>query len=37
MLRYRIERYQAMGNGTKCQALLSELNKLQGGNAAYAN
>lgn len=29
MLQYRIKRYQAMGNGAMCQALTSELNKLQ--------
>ena len=30
MLKYRIQRYQAMGNGAMCQNLISELNKLQG-------
>ena len=30
MLKYRIQRYQAMGNGSMCQNLISELNKLQG-------
>lgn len=30
MLQYRIKRYQAMGNGTMCQNLMRELNKLQG-------
>lgn len=34
MLQYRIQRYQAMGNGTMCQNLLSQLNKLQGSHAA---
>lgn len=29
MLQYRIQRYQAMGNGTMCQTLLSQLNKLR--------
>ena len=29
MLKYRIKRYQAMGNGTMCQNLISELNRLQ--------
>lgn len=29
MLKYRIKRYQAMGNGTMCQNLISELNKLE--------
>lgn len=29
MLKYRIQRYQAMGNGTMCQNLISELNRLQ--------
>lgn len=29
MLKYRIQRYQAMGNGSMCQNLISELNKLQ--------
>lgn len=30
-LLYRIQRYQAMGNGVKCQSLYSELNRIQGG------
>lgn len=34
MLQYRIERYQAMGNGTKCQELRRELNALQKGSRA---
>ena len=29
MLKYRIQRYQAMGNGAMCQNLISELNKVQ--------
>ncbi len=29
MLQYSIERYQAMGNGIKCQELRSELNALR--------
>lgn len=29
MLKYRIKRYQAMGNGAMCQNLISELNKVQ--------
>lgn len=29
MLQYRIKRYQAMGNGIKCQQLLSEINNLR--------
>lgn len=37
MLQYRIERYKAMGNGSMCQNLLSQLNKLQGSYAAKAN
>lgn len=37
MLQYRIQRYQAMGNGTMCQNLISQLNKLQGNNMATAN
>ena len=38
MLKYRIQRYQAMGNGAMCQNLISELNKLQGQTmAAQAN
>lgn len=39
MLQYRIQRYQAMGNGTMCQNLISELNKLQTSktNATQAN
>lgn len=32
MLQYRIERYQAMGNGAKCQELRSQLNALQKSN-----
>ena len=32
MLKYRIQRYQAMGNGAMCQNLISELNKVQGTN-----
>lgn len=28
MLQYRIQRYQAMGNGAMCQALNSQLQKL---------
>lgn len=36
MLRYRIQRYQAMGNGTMCQALISQMNKLQGGTVAMS-
>ncbi|MCI6295156.1 MAG: hypothetical protein MR605_05300 [Bacteroidales bacterium] len=28
MLRYRIDRYRAMGNGTMCQTLQTELNRL---------
>ena len=28
MLQYRIKRYQAMGNGTMCQALNGKLQKL---------
>lgn len=28
MLQYRIKRYQAMGNGTMCQTLKSQLQKL---------
>ncbi len=28
MLQYRIQRYQAMGNGTMCQALNGKLQKL---------
>ena len=31
MLQYRIKRYQAMGDGIKCQDLISELNQLQKG------
>lgn len=34
MLQYRIQRYQSMGNGTMCQNLISELNKLQISQAA---
>lgn len=34
MLQYRIQRYQAMGNGTMCQNLLSQLNKLQSQESA---
>ena len=30
MLQYRIKRYQAMGNGTMCQALNGRLQKLLG-------
>lgn len=39
MLQYRIQRYQAMGNGAMCQKLISELNKLQTSktNATQAN
>lgn len=38
MLQYRIKRYQAMGDGAKCQSLISELNKIQGGvSATQAN
>lgn len=37
MLKYRIKRYQAMGNGVKCQSLISELNKLQNNNGAMEN
>lgn len=38
MLKYRIQRYQAMGNGAMCQNLISELNKLQAQTmAAQAN
>lgn len=39
MLQYRIQRYQAMGNGAMCQNLISELNKLQTSktNATQAN
>ncbi len=39
MLQYRIQRYQAMGNGVMCQNLISELNKLQTSktNATQAN
>ncbi len=29
MLKYRIQRYQAMGNGAMCQNLISVLNKVQ--------
>ena len=29
MLKYRIQLYQAMGNGAMCQNLISELNKVQ--------
>lgn len=29
MLKYRIQRYQAVGNGAMCQNLISELNKVQ--------
>lgn len=36
MLQYRIERYQAMGNGIKCQELRSQLNALQKGSQAVA-
>ena len=28
MLQYRIERFQAMGNGVMCQTLKGQLNKL---------
>ena len=37
MLKYRIERYHAMGNGVKCQTLISELNKLQGNKGSMEN
>lgn len=37
MLQYRIKRYQAMGNGAMCQNLISQLHKLQNGNATNAN
>lgn len=37
MLQYRIRRHQAMGNGTMCQDLLSQLNKLQSENMSAAN
>lgn len=40
MLQYRIQRYQAMGNGAMCQNLTNELNRLQAsvkGNASQAN
>ena len=39
MLQYRIQRYQAMGNGAMCQNLISELKKLQTSktNATQAN
>lgn len=36
MLRYRIQRYQAMGNGAMCQNLISELNKIQETNSSMA-
>lgn len=29
MLKYQLKRYQAMGNGVKCQSLQSQINKLQ--------
>ncbi len=29
MLQYRIQRYQAMGNGSMCQSLISKLKKIQ--------
>ena len=29
MLRYKLERYRAMGNGAVCQSLNSEIRKLQ--------
>lgn len=29
MLLYRIKRYQAMGDGIKCQQLISQLNRLK--------
>lgn len=29
MLKYQLKRYQAMGNGAKCQSLRSQINKLQ--------
>ena len=41
MLRYRIDRYRAMGNGAMCQALERELNRLttsaknQGSTSSY--
>lgn len=34
MLRYRIKRYQAMGNGTMCQTLNGKLQKLLAQQAA---
>lgn len=37
MLQYRIKRYQAMGNGTMCQALTNELKKLQSQSLATKN
>ncbi len=37
MIRYQINRYKAMGNGVKCQALMSELHKLQVEASASAN
>lgn len=36
MLRYRINRYRSMGNGSKCQELISEMKKLEGNNGARA-
>jgi hypothetical protein len=30
MLQYQIKRYQAMGNGAKCQTLVGKLQKLKG-------
>ena len=29
MLKYQLKRYQAMGNGAKCQSVRSHINKLQ--------
>lgn len=36
MLQYQIQRHQAMGNGCKCQQLISQMNKLMnGGQSAF--
>lgn len=34
MLRYKLDRYRAMGNGTMCQKLIGELHRMQMKNAA---
>lgn len=37
MLEYSLGRYKEMGDGVKCQSLISQLDKLRAGATAKAN